>query len=140
MSGDEGGLNLVMPEQTLRSIMARGTYAGELFARTFAQPDLQSSPQWKNHRHLRLRSALLMQSEWTRRFRLAWNLKTLQPTYPEIVPATDAFYQIPFKPGQVASATQFAQHLADAPATIATGVSLTDLPLHSPELRPRPRV
>jgi predicted acylesterase/phospholipase RssA len=140
MSDDEGGLNLVMPEDTLRSIMARGTYAGELFDQTFATPDLNSSPEWKNHRHLRLRSALLMQSEWTRRFRLTWNTTSLNPTYPALITVANAFYKYPYKANQLASAGQFAQNLADLPTAIAPGVSLTDLPLHSPELRPRPRV
>lgn len=140
MSDDEGGLNLVMPEKTLQSIMARGTYAGEVFEQTFAEPNLQASPEWKNHRHLRLRSALLMQSEWTRRFRLAWTMTSVDPTYPDLVAATEAFYKQPYKANQVASARDFAQHLADAPTAMKPGVSLTDLPLHSPELRPRPRV
>ncbi len=149
MTEQEGGLNLVMPQTTLRSIMKRGYYAGDLFETTFALPDLAQSPAWQNHRHIRLRSALLTQSEWTRRFGMVWTAP-LVPAYPALVPAAGPSFSIPYRPeanppdprapGQIASALAFATYLAAAPAQLAPGVTLTDLPHPSPELRPRPRV
>jgi len=137
MTDNEGGLNLVMPEAVLLSIMERGYYAADLFDTTFATGTLDASPAWQDHRHIRLRASLLMQSEWTRRFKLAWS-SAAQLSYPDLVAATGPPYTIPFEPKEVESGQKFAAHLAAAPGQIASDVTLTKLPHPAPELRALP--
>jgi predicted acylesterase/phospholipase RssA len=140
MLDSEGGLNLVMPQDTIDSIMERGYYAADLFKSKFATPRLNDSDHWNDHRHIRLRSSLLMQSEWTRRFQMAWDSTSLSPPYPQVVSGIKPPYEEPYDPSEVPSAQAFAKHLRDAPDTIGPGVTLTKQPNPSPELRARPRV
>ena len=139
MLDSEGGLNLVMPKATIDSIMQRGYYAADLFTSTFAKPTLDTSDRWNDHRHIRLRSALLMQSEWTRRFRTAWNMPG-SPSYDALIDQPGLPYTIPYAPNERASAHTFAAELADAPDAMEPGVTLSKEPHPSPELRARPRV
>jgi predicted acylesterase/phospholipase RssA len=139
MTDSEGGLNLVMPDVVLKSIMTRGFYAAELFNTTFAAPTLNDSPAWNDHRLIRLRTSLLMQSEWTRRFAMSWKTP-MNPPYRDLIDAPGPPYTTVFAPGERKSAHQFADHLADAPSKIDPDVTLTKEPGPSPELRPRPRV
>lgn len=53
----EGGLNLEMPEATVKTISARGAQAGEMLSTRFA-PDSPAALDWDNHRWVRLRSTL----------------------------------------------------------------------------------
>jgi predicted acylesterase/phospholipase RssA len=138
MRSSEGGLNLVMPKATIDSIMERGFHAADRFKEKFATPTLNDSAYWNNHRHIRLRSSLLMQSEWTRRFRMAWDTPTLRPPYADVVGGGNPPYENAYDPSEIPSAKDFAVHLRDAPDKIQA--TLTKQPHPAPELRARPRV
>lgn len=144
MSDAEGGLNLTMPEATLKSVVARGYCAAERFIDTFGTPDLDGSPAWQNHRHTRLRSTLLMQSEWSRRFGRAWSWPEARPSYADVTALTCPPVEPPsrpYTPEQIVAARAFAEHLARAPETLGEpSMTLTDAPYPAPELRARPRV
>ena len=140
MTAAEGGLNLTMPEEVVQSIMARGVFAGERFVSTFG-PELARSDAWNDHRLIRLRASLLMQSEWSRRYAVAWNRDPDgAPTYEELIKATKPPYSIPYETDERASASTFANALASISDAIAPGVTLTKEPTPSTELRARPRI
>jgi len=58
LTPDQGGLNLNMPPELIRTLADYGREAGAEFARRFAAAHPGSRLDWTNHRWVRLRSAL----------------------------------------------------------------------------------
>jgi predicted acylesterase/phospholipase RssA len=54
----EGGLNLTMPPARIKALSDRGERVGAAFAQRFATTNPGSKLDWRNHRWVRLRSAL----------------------------------------------------------------------------------
>ena len=55
---DEGGLNLAMPEETIRRLIERGSEAGKRLRERFADTPSSDPLSWDGHRWARLRSGL----------------------------------------------------------------------------------
>ena len=58
LTPDEGGLNLNMPDDLIKSLTTRGEQAGQLLLDHFAVPPCVPEMTWDNHRWLRMRSLL----------------------------------------------------------------------------------
>lgn len=58
LTDEEGGLNLNMPHCRIDKLAGRGQEAGTEFAKRFATPHPDCVLDWRNHRWVRLRSAL----------------------------------------------------------------------------------
>ena len=79
LAEDEGGLNLNMPKEIIKSIGERGERAGMLLAARFApkpalDPKTKKFPQltWDNHRWVRYRSMMAAVEDLGRRFQNRW--------------------------------------------------------------------
>lgn len=93
---DEGGLNLNMPDDLIKSVAARGECAGELLAARFS-PNPGRDPKtgkavqltWDNHRWVRYRAMMAGLENVARSFKVKWEQQSQQPgqwrTYPELV-------------------------------------------------------
>lgn len=56
----EGGMNLDMPEETIRALAERGEEAGRRLIRHFADPSYDGELTWDNHRWVRFRSLMAL--------------------------------------------------------------------------------
>ena len=70
---DEGGMNLTMPPELIRSLTLRGQAAGRALVERFAEtPGTDPGLSWDNHRWVRYRSALAALTELLEQFTAAW--------------------------------------------------------------------
>jgi predicted acylesterase/phospholipase RssA len=68
-TGDEGGMNLTMPEAIIERLTARGEAAGRLLCRRFAVPAPDGTDlTWDNHRWVRYRSMMSLLETTAARF------------------------------------------------------------------------
>ena len=70
---DEGGMNLTMPPELIRSLTLRGQAAGRALVERFAEtPGTDPGLSWDNHRWVRYRSALAALAELLEQLAAAW--------------------------------------------------------------------
>jgi predicted acylesterase/phospholipase RssA len=70
---EEGGMNLTMPPELIRSLTLRGQAAGRALVERFAEtPGTDPGLSWDNHRWVRYRSALAALAELLEQFDAAW--------------------------------------------------------------------
>jgi predicted acylesterase/phospholipase RssA len=89
MTGEQGGLNLEMKEEVIRTLTKRGLYAGRRLADAYA-PDPGESQRvtWLTHRWTRLHSAMAVFEVMLGRLSLGyWSdpLRPGDPSYPELL-------------------------------------------------------
>ena len=71
---DEGGMNLTMPPELIRSLTLRGQAAGRALVERFAEtPGTEPGLSWDNHRWVRYRSALAALVELLEQLDAAWD-------------------------------------------------------------------
>jgi hypothetical protein len=88
MSADEGGMNLSMPEATIRRLTLRGEYAAERLVQAYTQePADPLGVSWDAHRWVRLRAALPAIGTLLQTFKRGWTEPSANGarTYPELV-------------------------------------------------------
>ncbi len=144
----EGGLNLDMPEEMVKSIADSGTRAGLLLSWRFA-PGSPAKLNWDNHRWVRFRSMMASLEEMMEKLgaRLAPDFEPPQPgddNYRALVEReNDSLPSYVFRsPAQREEALRAVNHLvklaaewAATPDTLSIGA-----PRPMPELRARPRI
>jgi predicted acylesterase/phospholipase RssA len=71
---DEGGMNLTMPPELIRSLTLRGQAAGRALVERFAEtPGTEPGLSWDNHRWVRYRSALAALADLLEQLAAAWH-------------------------------------------------------------------
>lgn len=69
LAGTEGGLNLVMPPDTILRMNDRGDRAGVELMKLFAGPEgKEPTPHWNDHRFTRFRVAMGLMERWLQSF------------------------------------------------------------------------
>ncbi|MGH9324984.1 MAG: patatin-like phospholipase family protein [Vicinamibacteria bacterium] len=144
----EGGLNLDMPERTVKEIAERGDEAAELLLSRFA-PDSTATLDWDNHRWVRFRSTMAALEEMLEKLgpRLAPDFEPPQPgdeNYRALLAReSEALPSYPWTSGRqreeatraVKELEEIAARWAEASPKLAAGA-----PRPMPELRARPRI
>jgi predicted acylesterase/phospholipase RssA len=141
----DGGLNLDMTPERIARLCSNGQDAGREFVRRFATDDPGCVLDWKNHRRVRLRSALAAIEEWLQKLeRGNAEPQPGDPTYAALIDdAAPPSY--PWKNSeQRALATQVLEQLAAAASSLPPPLSPIALkqgsPRPRPELRTRARI
>jgi predicted acylesterase/phospholipase RssA len=88
---EEGGMNLNMPEETIRRLIQRGVEAGEKLRDRFSAAQDPGVPTWDGHRWARLRSGLAGLAEALHAFKTAVEHPMPgDPTLADLLAAEDA--------------------------------------------------
>jgi hypothetical protein len=70
---EEGGLNLNMPEDLIKSLSERGLAAADMLIARFAEADSKCELTWENHRWVRYRTTMALIEEMLKKYRTAFN-------------------------------------------------------------------
>ncbi len=144
----EGGLNLDMPEEMVKSIADSGTRAGLLLSRRFG-PGSRAKLNWDNHRWVRFRSMMASLEEMMEKLG-----PVLSPDYEPPQPGDDNYRALVEReseslpsyvfrsPAQREDVLRAVNHLVELAAQwAATPEALSSgAPRPMPELRARPRI
>jgi predicted acylesterase/phospholipase RssA len=145
LAATDGGLNLDMTPERIARLCSNGQEAGREFVKRFATDDPGCVLDWKNHRRVRLRSALAAIEEWLQK--LERSIEEPQPgdaTYAALIEDTAPPSYAWRNREQQTLATQVLEQLEAAASSLPPPSSPNTLkegsPRPRPELRTRPRI